>query len=270
MARDRYIDTSLKSGRYRIKHRGRLVAFLVLILIIALAVFINSSYFNVVEGSVRISGDERYHFEDITYAAKDNLFGINIFKIDEDAIKQCIEDDNPYLEVVNIVRELPNKVEIVVKEREPVFQFIYNGQYYDVAENGVVMSDARNKDPALILVQGIAVNPIVRGTKIEPVNVTQFQDFEQLTYNLRIYDFMHKINVIDMTEESNIVMWLGDFKIIVGLPTQLQGKISCLSAAMDSVISQGHTTGVLDISVVGNIIFRKFDDEGAQNQLVNV
>ena len=260
MARERYIDASGRSGRYRIKHKGRLVAFLVLILIVALAVFVNSSYFEVVEDSITISGDERYHFEDIKYAAKDKLFGVNIFKIDESCIKQCIEDDNPYLEVVDIVRELPNRVEIIVKEREPVFQFEYNGQYFDVAENGVVMSDARNKDPALILVQGITVNPLVKGGMVEAVDATVFEDFEQLSYNLKIYNFMDDIDVIDMTEESNIVMWLDDFKIIVGLPTQLQGKISCLSAAMNSVMEQGHTSGVLDISVVGNIIFREFVD----------
>lgn len=268
MAKERYIDAYGKSGRYRIKHKGRLVAFLALILIIALAVFVNSSYFKVEEDSVVISGDERYHFEDIKYAAKDKLFGINIFKIDEPAIKQSIEDDNPYLEVVDIVRELPNSVEIMVKEREPVFQFVYNGQYFDVAENGVVMSDARNKDPALILVQGIAVEPLVRGTKVKAVDETHFQDFEQLSYNLKIYNFMDDVDVIDMTEESNIVMWLDDFKIIVGLPTQLQGKISCLSAAMDSVIEQGHTSGVLDISVVGNIIFSEFEDNTAEKQIL--
>lgn len=261
MAKDRYTNTPVRSGGYRIKYKGRLIAFLALLLIIVIALMINyAPFFNVNSDSITITGDERYHFEDIIISAKKELDGVNIFKVDEAAVKTMVEDGNPYLEVLNIVRILPNKVEIVVKEREPIFQFTHNGQHYDAGDNRVIMSDPRTKDPALIQVEGVAIDQPVKGEIVKLVNQTQQIDFDALIQNLKTYNFMDKVRLIDMTEESNIVIWLRmDFKVIIGTPTQLQGKIECLSAALASVIEKGNTSGVLNISTVGEIAYSPFD-----------
>ena len=256
MSRERYANTGSSRGGYRVKHKGRLFAFLALVLVIAAAVFVNSSFFDITDASVSVSGDERYHFEDIKSAAADKLFGINIFKLDEDAVESSIEDSNPYLDVTDIIRGLPNRVEIVVKEREPLYQFEYDGKYYDAADNGVIMSEGRSNDPALIQVAGFNIAPPQRGKKAEALDQRQQRDFDELMLSLRKYDFVSQVRSIDMTEETNITFMLRQgFKVIVGMPTQLQGKISCLSAALESVVEQGNTSGTLDISVAGNIYF---------------
>lgn len=256
MAKDRYINTSDKRGGYKVKYKGRLFAFLVLILVIALAVFVNSSFFHVGMDTVEVVGDERFHFDDIKNAAKEYLQDVNIFQLDEPAIESIIEMDNPYLDVTDIVRKLPNVVQIVVKERETVFQFAYNGEYFNAAFNGVVMSEARSKDPALIQVEGLVIEAPQRGQAIQAINEQQQKDFDELVYNLQAYNFIPRVKCIDLSEETNLLLYLeSDFKVIIGLPTQLQGKISCLDAAVKSVLESGNTSGTLDISVVGNIYF---------------
>ncbi len=263
MADKRYINTHGGKVGYKIKYKGRLIAFLALLLIITIALLINySPIFVVNNDSISITGDERYHFEDIIISAKDELVGVNIFKIDEDAVQNMIQDDNPYLEVLNIVRALPNKIEIIVKEREPVFQFTFNGQHFDAGENRVIMSDPRSKDPALIQVEGVAIEQPVRGSIVGLVNKQQQDDFDSLIKNLKAYNFMDKVRLIDMADEGNIIIWLRqNFKVIIGMPTQLQGKIESLSVALDSLIDNGKTSGVLNISTVGELVYSPFEDE---------
>ena len=46
---------------------------------------------------------------------------------------------------------------------------------------------------------------------------------------------MQQIKTVDMTQETNLILQTrSGFRVIVGLPTQLEGKISCLQAAVDS------------------------------------
>lgn len=259
MATERYIKSTGRRG-FRIKYKGRLIAFLVLLTVIAAAVFLSSSYFDVKEDSVVVTGDERYHFDDIKNAATKELFNVSIFRLDEAAVARRIEEDNPYIEVKDIVRRLPNKVEIVVKEREPVFQFEHGGLFYDAAENCVIMSEGRSQDPSLMQIAGFEIEQPVRGQLLSAVNAAQQRDFDELMANLKKYGFMQQIKTVDMTQETNLILQTrSGFRVIVGLPTQLEGKISCLQAAVDSVINDGNTSGTLDISVVGNIYFTPDD-----------
>ena len=102
MATERYITSTGRRG-FRIKYKGRLIAFLVLLTVIAAAVFLSSSYFDIKEDSVVVTGDERYHFDDIKNAATKELFNVSIFRLDEAAVARRIEEDNPYIEVKDIV-----------------------------------------------------------------------------------------------------------------------------------------------------------------------
>jgi len=86
-----------------------------------------------------------------------DLKGNNIFKVDISRIDRQIADRYPYIAQLRVVRQLPDRILILAKKRDPLMQIFYKKKYLTLDTEGV----------ALYYTLQPAVLPLVNGIPLE-------------------------------------------------------------------------------------------------------
>ena len=68
-----------------------------------------------------------------------DLKGVNIFKIDIAKLHHQLELQYPYIANLRIIRQLPDRILILAKKREPLFQLDYQGKYLVIDTEGIAL-----------------------------------------------------------------------------------------------------------------------------------
>jgi cell division protein FtsQ len=131
---------------------GIYVLFIVL-LIGGLMVFLRSDFFNIksitVEGNVHVS-------EETVRACCKIQIGQNIFDFKAAEIQDQLKTI-ARISKVSVVRIYPDKVKIVITERQPIVYISYEGQYYAVDDEGIVVEISSSNIAAdAVMVTGLS------------------------------------------------------------------------------------------------------------------
>jgi len=242
-----------KRKAIRVKSYGRLYAFLVLLIIVALALLFNSRIFDVAQ--VTVYGAENFSHEQII-AMSGITPETNILKLDEPKVKANIEL-NPYIEVLDIIRKIPDKVEIYIEERKPAVQFEYYGSYVNADKKGNALSIEQVQNPTYILIKGLVLREIALGKKAESIDEELTQTYQQLLNLLQTHGLIADTEAIDLSLKNDIRLYLRDgFLIKLGTSLSLDKKFTLINPAMKEVKAQGNTGGTLDLSVEDKAFFQ--------------
>ena len=86
-------------------------------------------------------GENTSEYIDTTLNEKlKEVCGQNLLFLDLQTVKNIVEE-NPYLEVVSIEKQLPNGINVEIKELKEVYYLDYNNKTYALAEDGKVLSE---------------------------------------------------------------------------------------------------------------------------------
>lgn len=75
----------------------------------------------------------------INLRALKQLKGSNIFKIDIKKLDRQITQEYPYIAQLRVVRQLPDRIMILAKKREPLMQIYFKGKFLLVDKEGVAL-----------------------------------------------------------------------------------------------------------------------------------
>ena len=75
----------------------------------------------------------------IDLRALKDLKGTNIFKVDIKKIDRQIAQRYPYIAQLRVVRQLPDRILILAKKREPLMQIYYKKKYLLLDTEGVAL-----------------------------------------------------------------------------------------------------------------------------------
>lgn len=179
-----------------VKSYGRLSIFLLLLLVLAVVLLVNSSIFEI--SSITIMGNSRFSREEIIEKAG-VMVGDNILKLSEADIKERLEE-NPYISVTDIVREFPDKLTIYISEREARVQFEYAGVYCNADYDGVVLAATQTHDPALLLIKGMNLTGYQPGKRIAVQDEQLFSDYLELIKQLKGYSLITQVREADLSD----------------------------------------------------------------------
>lgn len=138
------------------------------------------------------------------------LKGRNIFCVDIQKIEQRIKAQYPQIAELRVMRELPDRIKVLAKKREPVFQIPFKGKYILVDGEGVAIYNV-SPVPNLPVVSGALRGQvrIVWGAKLlsKPLDTVLqvISAFKEHPHTARL-----KITTIDVTNSSKIDVGLGD------------------------------------------------------------
>lgn len=257
-----------KRKKVQVKSYGRLSIFLLLLLVLAVVLLINSSIFEI--SSINVMGNSRFSVQEIIERSGVAV-GDNILKLSEKDIKARLEE-NPYISVTDIVREFPDKITIYISEREAAVQFEYAGVYCNADYDGVVLAATQTHDPALILIKGMDLTGYQLGERIMVQDEQLFSDYLELIKQLNGYSLMEQVRQADFSDSMDLKLTMQNgLTVRLGSPVQLSDKLAYYFPALDSLIKNGYADamgqikGILDLSVIDNFAFMPLQENTEDN-----
>ncbi len=151
--------------KHKRKHRKKhylLRAVIVLLVVAAAVVCAHLDYFNV--NGIAVIGNEEVGDEEIIKLSGIKTGG-SVFDVHPLLVQHKIKK-NLYIESVNVNRKLPDKVEIIVKERSLLAQFKMGEKFVITDSEGMVL-DISKEEHMATLIEGVTVKNAEKKETIE-------------------------------------------------------------------------------------------------------
>lgn len=138
--------------------------FLLLIILVAVFLFVNSSFFNVgtviVEGNKYLSTEEVYRIAGVPET-------VNILRLNTGDIQKRLMKDLR-ISNVTIARQFPAAIVIRIKERQPLAYAANSYGFVQLDREGVVLAVLKNlKEVSVPIITGIRLGNVYVGDKVE-------------------------------------------------------------------------------------------------------
>ncbi len=210
--------------------------FLFCALIASFIFFMMSPLFNLVE--IKVIGNEKITQDTIISLSKVQI-GENIYRTSSKKIQNRIKE-NSYIENVNIKRNLPNKMEIIVKERKTTYLLEYANSFVYLNNQGYILEISEEK-LELPIIEGYTTNQ-------EELKVSKRLNQEDLTRLETVLKIMDSANAngignlitrfnISNKQEYKLLMENEKKQIYLGDASNLSTKMLYLKAVLED--SQG-------------------------------
>ena len=185
-----------------------------------------------------------------TLQLRQPLIGRNLWDVDIRALAQELHDQQPWLNTVRVVRELPNALRIDVIPRTPVAHVRVNGTWYAVDREGFLLPQAR-----------AAVNDdLMRFTGFEraqpPLAVGKINADERLALALRVRGRLqrasgltaNRITEINVEDPRNIRLLLdGATDVRCGSEEELPGQLERLRTVLQVLATHAMAARYIDV-----------------------
>lgn len=135
--------------------------------------------------------------------------GENIFKFSSNKVKREIKT-NPYIENVEVKRNLPNKVQIIVEEREKDYNVEFLNGYAIINKQGYILEICEQKLDSLPIILGISTNSedIVAGNRLNTNDLGRLETVIQIMNICKNYELTEKVSTIDVTDKNNYIVYM--------------------------------------------------------------
>ena len=191
-----------------------------------------SPIFNVTE--IIVSGNNVISTETITSLSQIEI-GANIYKTSKEIIKKRIKE-NAYIESVEVKRKLPNKIELVVKERNTSYMLEYAGSFIYINNQGYIL-EVSNEKLDVPIIEGYTTNT----EELQVANRLNKEDLTRLEMILKIVEFkesneiLEKINRINIEDKQNYTLKMEEEKktVYLGNASNLSSRMLYLKAVLE-------------------------------------
>lgn len=190
------------------------VIITIIIMIVAIVLIFASGAFNVseiiVEGNSSISDEQIISFSGIEIET--NLFAIS----KKDVVNKLKE--NSYIDDVEIKRNLPNKIKIIVDERQAEYVLQLANSYVYIDTHGHVLQISNNK-PNVPIILGFTtdLSNIKENDTLDDTDLKKMNMIIKIMDTARNNDIANLITKIDVSNEKNYTIYL-----------ETQGKVAYL------------------------------------------
>lgn len=232
--------------------RGLLRAlFLFLLIVLAVYFFFQSSFFNVTRVDVR--NNAFLTSVEIKQLANVPL-GANIFKIDENRIKQNLLL-HPLVKDVKISREFPDTIIITMVERKPLLLIPSEQGFLELDETGIYLKKVSTiSDVALPIVTGVKIPPNVGpGQVIVDPKLAQALEFLS-----KVPEEKRKILMeIEIKDHQQFLVYTPEgIEVRFGSGSEVEQKLKLLEQIMQDGKLAGKAVEYIDLSTVATPVVK--------------
>lgn len=237
-------EKKLREARKRQK-RTMAAAVAVFILFILLAVFfLSSDYFKI----KTVNFSKTVHVSSKTLAEAEKILrGKNIFRAPVKKAAEVLLRD-PWVKEANIKRKLPDKIEVVIAERKPAAQIAFEGFYYLVSDDGMVL-ERRHSPEDIVQIADLPVKTVKVGRALK---IAEFESAMKVYKGLDS-ELRQKVLVISAPSADRIIFYLGGIEVIFGQAEYLDEKIKILKEILKR---EGDKAISIDLRVPDNPIVK--------------
>lgn len=238
----------------RDKRKSKVKKILIYILLttvfaVSMILFLLSPVFNVTK--VQVTNNSKINAD--TYVSLSGIIiGENTFKILKHKVVQNIKQE-PYVEDVQVIRQLPDKIELIIKERTPTLMIQYANSYVYLNNQGYILEIAEEKLNVPIIKSFSTLEENIKpGTRLNS------EDLEKLNSVLKIVDAANGISIgnfityIDISNKNDYIIRMDEKRktIHLGDDSNLSNKLLYTKAIIEKeegvegeILAEGATKG---------------------------
>ena len=211
----------------------RIVKFITLILLIAggMTFALVSPIFNIKE--IQVINNKQIATETIISLSQLQE-GQNIFRFNRNKVEKEIKT-NPYVEIAEIKRKFPNKIEISIKERQKNYNVEFLNGYAYINNQGYILEISEQKLD-LPVIKGIETEQeqIVAGNRLNTHDLGKIEVVIQIMNICRNYELEKKVSSIDITDKNNYIIYMEEERktIYIGDGNNLNNKMLYVPAVI--------------------------------------
>lgn len=229
--RDEFIRKRMERQRRIRKRRLTIFFIFFIIMMISVTITLSLTVFFPIE-KITVKGSKIYSSEEIIrYCGINN--GDNLFTVSQDNAEQSLKKALPYVENLEISRELPGTLNLTVKDATEFACYNVKGRYFTVSSSGWVLKETAKKPKNLNeIVTDTVKCKVGSGISFEDERIKEIID--EVTKELNAVNI--KINQINVKEKISIYVNVEDrFKVFLGTSNNIKEKIRHLSGMIKEI-----------------------------------
>ncbi len=169
----------------------------------------------------------------------------NLFTLSSEAVTENLVRNLPYVDSVELKRELPDTITIIVKDATEYACVFVDDVYYVISRGGRVINAYTEQPENTFLIEGCS-------TKCKVGQIAQFDDENNKKIIFDLARELEKenvfINKINISDKYNILLTVeGRFNVILGSETNAENKIAQLGSMIENM--DKNATGKIDLSI---------------------
>lgn len=226
---------------------------LVLMIIIFAYILLNSNIFN--SSNIKIEGNNKVLNKEIerTLDIKEdkNIFMYNIKQMEK------ILMENKYIESVYIERKIPNKLHILIKEKETAAILEKENNYCYIDKNGDLI---QSFDKSYNIEKGVIVKinySLIDDKRVEFENEETKKRLLYLLECIKKENLYKKVKFIDFEKKNKINIYTTEnIKFILPYNDKIEYNISMMRAILSDLQGKNTKDGIVDFTLGNNPIYK--------------
>lgn len=173
--------------------------------------------------------------------------GDSMFSVRDEKISQTLTSQLPYIESVNVLRRLPDSVEIQLTAAQEKYYINSISGWVVLSESFKILRVTMEQPQGLVLISGAEADNPVQGEQVVLTDADKQEALESLLASLRSTEFpdVSAINVESVYEMS---VQYGSVRVLVGTVNELDAKLDWAKYLLTDMQVQGEQSGTLDVS----------------------
>lgn len=216
--------------------------------------------------NVEIKGNVRYTEEQILeacgFSASDNLFGIDLKKVEKDIIKKY-----PYISNVSFKRVLPSTLVIKITEDAPSYCAEIYGDYFLLSSDLRIISkhdiyeDIEMMDMPVIYLKLPQVERAVQGERVVFDKESNYDHIIEFLALLRKHEVYNRTDCIDASDRYHLVLYTDGsrYKIDIGTSDNLDTKIKFVKKVIETHFNENSIVAI-NVEKINQAVGREHDE----------
>ncbi len=227
------------------RRRRRIKAFLsfLFITVITLIILSLTVFFKIEE--ITVENNLLYQSEEIVSASgveiEDNLWLASSSKI-----QQRITKALPFIKTVELKRQLPSKLSLVITETKEELCYYKDGVYYTADRDGKILKEYTEEPTDMILIKTSGEIELSVG---EDIKYASLEEKDLLDKHFELADYYgYSLNTVDVSDIYNSTVKIENrFIVEFGSYSNIELKAAHLNAMLKQMDAQN--TGIIDLKV---------------------
>lgn len=236
------------------KIRRRRLLALALILLLTVGTVVSVGLFFDVE-TIRVDGKSKIYTDEEILANTDIKVGDNIFSFSAKKEAAALWGKLPYLDSVQIRRELPHTVVIDVSESAYNLSLPYTGGALILSNSLKIAENANTVPEGYTEIYGLQPKSFAVGHQLETDAEGGTQYLQELIDALQMYDLLDRTTIINVQDRLNLSLVYDDrFFVMIGTASKIEYKVKMLHGLVTTKLSDTEK-GSIDLSIAGKATY---------------
>ncbi len=183
------------------------------------------------------------------------IYGESIFKVSIPEVKKRLSKV-AFVDSARVRYVLPDRIKIVVKEREESAYISFIGNYIGIDDTGKILEvKQKAEDVSKPIVYGLSIENFEIGSTIYTENEKGRNILYNILQQISINDIGDRIKFIDVNDDDNIRLTLSNnIEVKLGNMDNIKYKMAYLKSVIEEI--KDLNGGILDITDTENVTYR--------------